>query len=146
MKYYIAYGSNLSIQQMLHRCPDAIYIGYAIVPGYQLVFRRTYLTIEPKKNSSVPVLVWQISDADERSLDRYEGCPTFYRKEQMSVEVLDFINGNPIATVDALVYIMNDGFEISPPSAFYWQTCREGYLRFGFDVKHLMKALPKKSK
>ncbi len=23
MKYYIAYGSNLSVEQMAHRCPDA---------------------------------------------------------------------------------------------------------------------------
>ena len=27
MKYYLAYGSNLSVGQMLDRCPDAIYVG-----------------------------------------------------------------------------------------------------------------------
>lgn len=40
-KYYIAYGSNLDVDQMLHRCPDALTIGRSTIDGYKLVFRGT---------------------------------------------------------------------------------------------------------
>ena len=38
-KYYIAYGSNLDVDQMLRRCPDALTIGRSTIDGYKLVFR-----------------------------------------------------------------------------------------------------------
>ena len=35
-KYYLAYGSNLNIRQMSHRCPSAIPVGTAIIKDYRL--------------------------------------------------------------------------------------------------------------
>ena len=68
-KYYLAYGSNLSVAQMVQRCPDAVYIGTAVLTDYQLLFKGSqsgnYLTVEPKKGYTVPLLVWKISDRDE---------------------------------------------------------------------------------
>ena len=61
-RYYIAYGSNLNVEQMKHRCPDARVVGTATLEGWTLLFRGSktgsYLTIEPKEGSSVPVAVW----------------------------------------------------------------------------------------
>ena len=34
-KYYIAYGSNLSVEQMAYRCPDAK-LGQAVLAGWEL--------------------------------------------------------------------------------------------------------------
>lgn len=72
-KYYLAYGSNLSMAQMAQRCPDAVYVGTAELKDYQLLFKGSqsgsYLTVEPKKGSTVPVLVWRISERDEHYLD-----------------------------------------------------------------------------
>lgn len=52
-KYYLAYGSNLSMGQMAERCPDAVYVGTAEIADYQLLFKGSltgsYLTIEKKK-------------------------------------------------------------------------------------------------
>ena len=94
-KYYLAYGSNLSMAQMAQRCPDAIYVGTAELKDYQLLFKGSqsgsYLTVEPKKGSTVPVLVWRISERDEHYLDCYEGYPSFYYKKTMEVEVKSFI-------------------------------------------------------
>lgn len=60
-RYYIAYGSNLNIIQMRMRCPQAGVIGTAVIKDYELLFKGNltgaYLTIEPKKGSSVPVAV-----------------------------------------------------------------------------------------
>ena len=34
-KKYIAYGSNLSVRQMAHRCPDARIIGMAAIQDWK---------------------------------------------------------------------------------------------------------------
>ena len=88
-KYYIAYGSNLNVKQMSHRCPTARPLGTANLDGWTLLFRGSktgsYLTIEPKEGSSVPVAVWEVSERDERYLDHYEGYPNFYYKKDIEV-------------------------------------------------------------
>ena len=78
-KYYIAYGSNLSVEQMKIRTPDAVIVGTSILKDWRLLFRQ-FATIKKCKGYSVPVLVWKISGQDEKSLDRYEGYPRFYVK------------------------------------------------------------------
>ena len=61
-RYYIAYGSNLNIRQMRMRCPSARIIGTSEIPDYELLFKGSktgsYLTIEPKDGSTVPVAAW----------------------------------------------------------------------------------------
>ena len=48
-KEYFAYGSNLNFEQMAYRCPEATAVGIAKLDGYELAFRRGYLTIFPKR-------------------------------------------------------------------------------------------------
>lgn len=145
MKYYIAYGSNLSVSQMNYRCPDAIYVGTGELQDMQLLFRGSqtgsYLTIEKKAGIKVPVLIWQVSDADERSLDIYEGYPKFYRKENLEITVHSLIDGKPIGSVNAFVYIMDYKRPLGIPTLRYFDVCSEGYRRFGFDPKTLEVAL-----
>ena len=80
-RYYIAYGSNLNVRQMMMRCPTARLIGTSVIKDYRLMFKGSqtgsYLTIEQSLGSEVPVGVWAVSEADERALDRYEGYPNF---------------------------------------------------------------------
>ena len=139
-KYYIAYGSNLSVAQMRYRCPSARIVGWGILHDWRLVFR-TYATIEPAKGYKVPVLVWSITDSDECSLDRYEGYPTGYYKQDMPVTVHSFKTGNT-KDITAMVYIMTEGrYGIIPPSPVYYSTIVEGYYRFDFDRAILREAL-----
>ena len=35
--YYLAYGSNLNVEQMKKRCPDAVVVGTAVLDGYRLM-------------------------------------------------------------------------------------------------------------
>jgi len=136
MKYYIAYGSNLNRKQMAKRCPDAEAVGAAWILDYKLVFRRGYLTIEPAEGRHVCVGVYRISEADEKSLDRYEGFPSFYHKERLTISSL--ISGKPIKT--GMAYIMNDGFPIKRATSEYLHTCAVGYYDFGFPLNPLMDA------
>ena len=86
MKYYVAYGSNLNIRQMLRRCPGAKLVRDWVLINYELQFRGSktgaYLTVVKKKNGTVPVAVWKITEEDEKRLDRYEGFPMVYKTEQ----------------------------------------------------------------
>ena len=88
-KEYFAYGSNLNFEQMAYRCPEATVVGTAKLDGYELAFRRGYLTILPKEGASVEGLIWSVTDHDESQLDCYEGYPTFYDKETMTVTDAD---------------------------------------------------------
>lgn len=136
-KYYIAYGSNLNIQQMKHRCPDAKPVGTSWVYGYQLLFRGSktgsYLTIEKAEKSKVPIAVWKVSESDECRLDFYEGYPNFYYKTEMEVTV-------NCRKIKAFVYIMHEDRPLGRPTVSYIRTCIEGYRNFGFDCKYLDKA------
>ena len=85
-KYYIAYGSNLSVEQMADRCPDAKIAGQAVLAGWELLFRGC-ATIAPNPKKNTPVLVWEISERDEENLDFYEGYPNYYRKEDLNIEL-----------------------------------------------------------
>lgn len=125
MKYYLAYGSNLNLDQMRNRCPGAVPVGVSSIPDYQLVFRRGFLTIEPKKGSYVPVGIWKISEANEKALDRYEGFPRFYIKKEFPVSV----DGEEAV---GMAYIMTDGHPIQRPSGYYLRTVDRGYSDFGF--------------
>lgn len=132
-KYYLAYGSNLNLNQMKRRCPSARKVGSFLLKGYELEFRY-YLTIKKNQNAEVPLGIFEIDDKDEHSLDRYEGYPTHYRKEYLEVE----LNGKPIK---ALVYIMNEDVRgVMVPGTFYLRVCLEGYKDFGFDTSYLFKA------
>lgn len=131
-RYYIAYGSNLSEEQMARRCPTATIVGTAILENWRLLFNGP-ASIERKQGYQVPVLIWDIQPEDERSLDRYEGYPSYYRKEMLKVKVKDQI-------IDAMVYIMNTNKE-SQPGQFYYDVLDKGYERFGFNKKILEKAL-----
>lgn len=129
-KLYIAYGSNLHLEQMAKRCPYAVPIGPADLEGFRLLFRGgnecSVATVEPQEGSSVPVLVWEITPRCEEALDYYEGWPRLYRKETVAV----CFQGKP---VEAMVYIMNDGRPFGSPGAFYLNTIAEGYTSAGFD-------------
>ena len=136
-KYYVAYGSNLNISQMKMRCPDAKPVGTGFIRGYELLFKGSksgaYLTIEKKRGGKVPIAIWQVSEADELALDRYEGYPTFYYKADMKIKLNE-------EEIDAFVYIMHEERPIGIPTKAYLRVCAEGYHSFGFDVEYLLKA------
>lgn len=142
-RYYIAYGSNLNIRQMKMRCPSARIIGTSEIPNYELLFKGSktgsYLTVEPKEGSAVPVAVWEVTEKDELALDRYEGFPTFYYKEEMTLPIKGIRTGK-VRQRRVFVYIMHEDRPIGTPSVYYLRTCLEGYDDFGFDSKILMNA------
>ena len=128
---YVAYGSNINLPQMAFRCPHSKVVGTAMVKNWELEFRGV-ATIVPKKDTEVPVLLWELDPRDIPALNRYEGFPHLYRQQDIEVETSGGI-------VKGMVYLMNRG-EISPPSQGYLQTIWDGYRANGMDTSYLVEA------
>ncbi len=91
-------------------------------------------SVEPAEGHAVPVVLWEITPGDEQALDRYEGYPWFYGKQDLTVEVA----GEPVS---AMVYVMGPGFAYGAPSKSYLDCIREGYGSAGFDTAVLDEAV-----
>lgn len=129
---YIAYGSNINLEQMAFRCPHSRVVGTSEIKDYELEFRGV-ATIVLKENASVPVLIWELDARDLPTLNKYEGYPSFYRQEKMYFE----LDGK---AAEGMAYLMNRG-EISPPSPQYYNTILQGYRENGLDESYLQTAL-----
>ena len=137
-RFYVAYGSNLNLEQMKYRCPTAKLYGTGKIENYELQFKGrpggAFATIAPKKGSFVPAAVWEIQPRDERVLDQYEGYPSHYFKQNVSVQLDD-------KTVDAMVYLMNLKMDFGLPSPHYYRIVYEGYNDCDLDTDILHKAV-----
>ena len=129
---YIAYGSNINLEQMAYRCPRSKVVGISEIKDYELEFRGV-ATIVPNKGESVPVLIWELDNRDLATLNKSEGYPSFYRQEKMTIEM----DGK---TYEGMAYLMNRG-TISPPSQQYYNTILQGYRENGLDESYLQTAL-----
>ena len=141
-KFYLAYGSNLNVEQMRTRCPYAKVVGTALIADYHLLFRGSktgsYLTIEPKADCCVPVAVWEVTALDEKNLDRYEGFPNFYYKQDFRLAVRTESGEKEL---DTFAYIMHENRPLGMPDRWYVHTCLAGYRAFGFDPNYLERAI-----
>ncbi len=133
-RLYIAYGSNINLEQMAYRCPNSKIVSKEMLKGYELEFRGV-ATIVPNDKSEVPILIWEIDGRDEHSLDRYEGFPNLYRKELFEIE----IDGEK---KECMAYLMNSG-HISPPMSYYYNVIKQGYEANDMDTSYLRAALEK---
>ena len=132
---YIAYGSNMVQEQMAVRCPEAKLIGTGYISGARLEFY-LHATVEATgdKRNRVPVAVWEINDRDERSLDRYEGYPSYYGKERWTVHMTDG------SEIDGMIYLMKM-IRKSPPPEQYYAGIANAYrsLGLGSQIKTVLK-------
>jgi gamma-glutamylcyclotransferase len=88
---YFAYGSNLWRDQMYQRCPDHTLVGAGCLTGYRwIITSRGYASIVKSPQDQVLGLVYQLSEADEQELDRFEGVQQgSYYKQLVTVQVAD---------------------------------------------------------
>jgi hypothetical protein len=139
-KIYSAYGSNMNIEQMNMRCPNAKLIGVGTIKNYRLTFRgksRGVANIEKQVESIVPVVLWEITAKCEKALDIYEGYPRLYDKR--NVEVIN----EKGEIVEAFVYIMVKEYENMPaqPTSYYLGIIWDGYLDNNIPLIILREAL-----
>lgn len=138
-KVYVAYGSNLNMEQMRRPLPYGGIIGTGAIENYELQFKgslhNAHATIAPKEGSSALVGVWRIQKRDESHLDMYEGYNPksycYYNKEQIPVKMDDG------STLTGMVYIMDSRMDFGNPSKNYYDIVRQGYEDCGLDTNVL---------
>ena len=124
---YFAYGSNLNHEGMTRRCPDCVPIGRARLEDWQLTFRGV-ADIRRRRGAHTHGALWRISHPDLERLDRYEGYPSFYRREKVP---LPSAGGELLA----VTYVMRDQDQrLGLPSAGYLETIRQGYKQWGLPL------------
>src|SRR3712207_7152836 len=90
MGLYAAYGSNMDPAQMLRRCPSSPHTGTGWVRGWRLTFGAeeygwdgALATLVPADDETPGVFValYDLTEADERALDAWEGADSgLYRR------------------------------------------------------------------
>jgi hypothetical protein len=128
MALYAAYGSNMDPAQMRRRCPASPHTGTGWLPGWRLTFGAEEYGWEGALATVVPaapdapgvfVALYDLTAADERSLDVWEGADHgLYRKLTVGVRTLF---GDEVAYVYAL-----DAFEGGLPSARHLGAIADG--------------------
>ena len=129
---YFAYGSNLHQQQMKKRCPGCKFLKKYILQDYQLTFRSDACVadIDYKKGSNVQGALYEITERDESSLDKYEDFPILYKKIFFKCEGRD-----------VMAYSMEKKSPFKYPSIRYLNIIKQGYKDCGLDPKFLDEAL-----
>ena len=128
-RFYLAYGSNLSLERMKSRCPDAVALGTAVIPGYRLLFKKS-------KTGSYA------TELDEALLDRYEGYPRYYYKRNFRLSVTRLDSGRRMKERKwCMAYVMHEERTLGEPDMEYFRLLDEGYGEWNFDTDILDKGL-----
>jgi len=129
---YFAYGSNLNHFQMKRRCKDSVFLKKINLSNFRLTFRSKYRAadIEPKKNSTVPGALLEISKSDEKKLDVYEDFPILYKKYYFTYY------GKKVMT-----YTMNKKTPFRYPTERYLNVVKKGYKDCNIKIEYLKTGL-----
>jgi hypothetical protein len=73
MTPYFAYGANMSVAAMRHRCPGAVAVGPAVLQGHRFfVGSEGCASVEPGRGGTVHGVLWQVTLRDLAVLHAYE--------------------------------------------------------------------------
>lgn len=93
MSHYFAYGTNMDPRLMQKAVPQATPAGHGRLEGYRVEFnvysdrwQGGAANLEPDRDAHVWGIVWELGEDDLPKLDTYVGHPTYYRREEVTVE------------------------------------------------------------
>jgi gamma-glutamylcyclotransferase (GGCT)/AIG2-like uncharacterized protein YtfP len=132
MKYF-SYGMNTNLAQMARRCPKAVSLGAAVLPGFRFEFKQ-FATVVPDYQSDSVGVVWEITEDCEDALDILEGFPQYYTKQTVTV----LIDGVPHT---AMTYLMYPDEVLNLPSNNYYNLVADGYEDHSISLDQLNDAI-----
>ncbi len=146
MPIYFAFGSNLHPPQMAERCPGSRVLHPGVLKGYRLAFsgystrwEGGVATVVAEPSSEVQGVLYDLTEEDQRNLDRFEGFPTVYDRLQVRVEGRDG-NLHSAMTYQKLTS-QNQSTGTTPPSLRYFHQIWKAYRAFQLDEAFLLKAV-----
>jgi gamma-glutamylcyclotransferase (GGCT)/AIG2-like uncharacterized protein YtfP len=116
---YAAYGSNMDPAQMAQRCPHSPRRGTGWLEGWRVTFggedigwEGALATVVEAAGERVFVALYEVTEGDEKALDRWDGASIgYYRKFTVRVVTQE-------GDVVAWLYVLND-YEGGLPSSRY---------------------------
>ncbi|MDE2060352.1 MAG: gamma-glutamylcyclotransferase [candidate division NC10 bacterium] len=136
--FYFAYGSNMERFQLKRLCPKAKFAAAATLTDYELIFSGNtpmwgggIADIRERSGKTVEGVVWEISEAERKVLDEYEGYPDLYLHKEIQVRSR---TGKVIA---AFAYIMENPAREMPPSKRYKQLLISGAEEHGLSDEYI---------
>ena len=117
---YFAYGSNMDFKRLEERGISFEFMGVGILENYELQFNKIaknktgigYANVVNKQGSKVEGLLYSIDNI--QILDRFEGFPEHYLKENLSIYHLN-------KRIEAIVYVAAPdkiGLNLMPEKAY----------------------------
>lgn len=140
MKYYFAYGSNMDLLRMLSRCPEAQIYMAGELSGYKLTFIKNssgkgVANIIKDPESYVEGAIYKVSLKDLLALDRFEGHPTVYRRETVTINT-------GYSEIEAITYIMTSTYKTETlPSDEYLNYLLTGCGHWGIRKERVLSAV-----
>ncbi|MET0049639.1 MAG: gamma-glutamylcyclotransferase family protein [Candidatus Thiodiazotropha sp.] len=138
--YYFAYGSNLSTKRLLQRIPSACFVTVAQLSAHQLRFHKRskdrsakcdiHETGDPEDR--VYGVVFEISDADKRILDGYEGLGHGYEEKWAALVTS---SGKEITAVTYFATLIDETLQ---PYHWYKQHVLRGALEYGLPERYVL--------
>ena len=135
---YFAYGSNMERVQLKRLCPKAKFVATAVLSDYELTFfgnssmwNGGIASIREKPGHQVEGVVWEISEAERKPLDAYEGFPDLYLRKEFQVRT----SSGKVIVVFA--YIMDNPGRETLPSKRYKQLLISGAEEHGLSEKYI---------
>lgn len=129
---YAGYGSNLWIEQVSRRCPEADIVGAGHIPDCQLRFAY-YATVKETMGCTTPVAVYRLNARDIQAMDRFEGLGRSYERFLVTVTMADGTRQR------CFTYVKRDD-KVEPPSQLYYKRIEDGYRDWHFDLDILRAA------
>ena len=122
--FYFAYGSNLCNEQMEKRCPNASFFTKGLLDNYDwIITTRGYANIVPLDNSSIFGKVFNVSESDIVSLDKFEGVDSG-SYDRVTVTVQAILN-NMVTSINCFTYI-DPIVEVGQPKLEYIDRIKNG--------------------
>ena len=142
---YFAYGSNMSSEQMINRCPNSKYLGYGYLKDHKIDFTKMSQKREGgvadilfSENDEVWGLFYSLKNDDLVSLDRNEGYPNTYTRSNFSCYIIkDSINAGQVEQITAMAYtVVNKSPITIPPSLKYLSILQDAAFEHAFPEKY----------
>jgi len=98
--------------------------------------------VRPAQDQAMHLALWDITANDLAALDRFEGYPRLYTRQQIRFELVSLHRriASPMEA-RAWVYRMTKGYGLAHPSHPYLATLREGYADCGLPGEQIDAAL-----
>lgn len=135
--WYFAYGSNLSRAQVRSRAGEILEERLARLDNYEVVFNKkarggtATANIRPAPGETVYGVLYRLTEAGLRALDRFEGVPEHYRR--IEVTVVDQA-GNRIPAQTYIATRVERGLK---PASHYLQTILQGAAEHGLPEDYI---------